>query len=470
MTGDVPAGGGSGGGAGDATGAGDVVADVVVVGGGLAGWSAAVRARELGARVTLVERSPRRPGWGNSLLSGGALHAALRDPRTPPGELAAEVDRLTDGRADPAVVHAWATHAVPALDWARDHGAVLVTDGGAGHRARVLAPVRDTVPGLRYARSGTTGFLSHLRDRFLAGGGVVRQPYRARELVRHPAGWAVHDGRVAVAGRSVILADGGFQADPALLRRHVGTDRVRLRGAGTATGDALRMGRSAGAATVQMSGFYGHLLARQARHDPQLWPYPILDVLAEVGIVVGPDGRRIVDEGHHGVTTTNAVAWSATPDNCWLVVDDAAWREEGRIGTTPPNPYLPRHGVTVHSAPTVEALAAACGIDPAGLRSTVDDLAGPAPRPPRTGRVRLSVPPWRAIALIAGVTFTLGGLRVDGQARLLDGHATVIPGLYAAGGAMGGLHGGPRAGYAGGLLEALVFGLIAGEHAATRPA
>jgi fumarate reductase flavoprotein subunit len=79
--------------------------------------------------------------------------------------------------------------------------------------------------------------------------------------------------------------------------------------------------------------------------------------------------------------------------------------------------------------------------------------------------LKLDRPPFRAIPLVAGVTFTLGGLRVDGHARVLDGTGTPIAGLYAAGGTMGGLHGGPRVGYAGGLLEAAVFGLLAGEHA-----
>jgi fumarate reductase flavoprotein subunit len=59
-------------------------------------------------------------------------------------------------------------------------------------------------------------------------------------------------------------------------------------------------------------------------------------------------------------------------------------------------------------------------------------------------------------------------LRVDGHARVLDDRGEPIEGLYAAGGTMGGLHGGPNAGYAGGLLEAAVFGLLAGEHAAGR--
>jgi len=65
--------------------------EVVVVGGGLAGWTAARRAQELGRVVMLVERATRTPGWGNTLVSGGALHAALRDPlQTPPDELVRE--------------------------------------------------------------------------------------------------------------------------------------------------------------------------------------------------------------------------------------------------------------------------------------------------------------------------------------------------------------------------------------------
>ena len=194
---------------------------------------------------------------------------------------------------------------------------------------------------------------------------------------------------------------------------------------------------------------------------------PILDLLASAGIVVTTGGRRLVDESIGGVTTTNEVAWSDDPLGCWLIVDDETWRTEGVLGVTPPNPWLLAHGATVHEAPTLDALARAAGIDAAGLAATVDALraAPAAAAPPRHGTLRLDAPPYRAVPLVAGVTFTLGGLRVDDHARVLDAHGAPIDGLHAAGGTMGGLHGGPRVGYAGGLLEAAVFGLLAGEHA-----
>ena len=445
---------------------------VVVVGGGLAGWTAAVAALEAGADVTLVERARRKPGWGNSVISGGAVHAVLQDPRGDPAAMVAAITELTDGHADPAVAAAWAENAARAVAWLEDHGAVMASDPSMSHRAKVFSPVRPTEPGTRFGGYGLPNFLTTMHDGFVAAGGDVLQPARARGLSPRPGGWDVDvsidgGGRRSIGAAAVVLADGGFQANKALMRRYVGTDQVRLRSTGMETGDGLLMGLAAGGVALNMNGFYGHLLARAALDRDDLWPYPILDLLAEVGIVVDSSGRRFVDESWSGVTTTNAVAWSGDPVGCWIVVDDDAWEHEGRVGVTPPNPYVEEHGGTVVSAGTVAELARGMGVDGATLGAVVAGVIGDgaAQQPGRAGRVKLSQPPFHAIPVVAGVTFTFGGLRVDGHARVLSEAAVPLPGLYAAGGTMGGLHGGPRAGYAGGLLEAAVFGLLAGEHA-----
>ncbi len=451
-----------------------VTVDVAVVGGGLAGWTAAIAAQDAGRRVALVERAARRPGWGNSVVSGGALHAVLRDPRADPAMLAATITELTDGHADPLVVQAWAANAARAVAWVEAHGGELMSDPDHPHRAKVFAPVRVTEPGMRYAGFGVTNFLTAQREAFVRRGGRVIQPGRARSLSRDTDAWQLEVQRPGsalecVRALSVVLADGGFQANPALLRRYVGTDRVRRRAAGTGSGDGLLMGLANGGVAVNMEGFYGHLLARASLERDDLWPYPILDLLAEIGVVVTTDGTRIVDENLGGVATTNAVAWSSNPVGCWLVVDDDAWQHEGALGVTPPNPWLVAHGATVHSAATVRDVAGLAGIDGSALEDSIAQVRdATATSPPRTGPAKLRQPPFHAIALVAGVTFTLGGLRVDGHARVLDDRGEPIEGLYAAGGTMGGLHGGPSAGYAGGLLEAAVFGLLAGEHAAGR--
>jgi predicted oxidoreductase len=76
---------------------------------------------------------------------------------------------------------------------------------------------------------------------------------------------------------------------------------------------------------------------------------------------------------------------------------------------------------------------------------------------------RLREPPFAAVRVQAGVTHTIGGLRVDTSARVLDGGGAPIPGVYAAGADVGGISTG---GYASGLASALVLGLTAAETAA----
>ena len=442
------------------------IVDVVVVGGGLAGWMAAMAALEAGAHVTLVERAGAAPGWSNSMISGGALHAVLQDPRTDPMELIATITKLTGGASLPEVVNAWAANAARTIEWIEAHGGSLSTDPAHSHRAKVFDPVKATVPGTEHLGYGTPNFLENLRGRFTAAGGIALFGAQARELVREDKRWrlALADGR-SLTARAVVLADGGFQANPELMRRYVGTDKVKLRATDTSVGDGLKMGLANGGVAVNMNGFYGHLLVRQALTRDELWPYPMLDGVAGVGIIVGRDGRRFTDESLGGVRSTNAVAWSDDPLGCWLVIDDAGWNVEGRVGVTPPNPYLVDQDAGIVSAPSLEELATRAGIDADALAATVAALGGKAV-PPRGGMMKMHVPPFHAIPLVAGVTFTLGGLKIDGHARVVNADDQPVDGLYAAGGTAGGLHGGPDVGYAGGLLEAAVFGLIAGESAA----
>lgn len=447
--------------------------DVVVVGGGLAGWIAATAAREAGARTALVERSPRPEGDGNSVLSGGVLHANLGDPRSPPAEMSEKITRATAGEASPAVVAAWAATATRTIAWIEAHGGDLAGSSGQMYRAKVFAPVKPIVPGVNGSPYGTAQFLRSLGDRFRAAGGMVVQPARAVGLAPgEGARWrlTLADGGTLEAD-AIVLADGGFQANPELVKCHIGTDRLRLRATKSSVGDALQMGLANGAATVQMRGFYGHMLHRAAVTRDDLWPYPILDVLGTASLIVGPDGRRFVDEGISGVRSTNGIAWSAAPDGCWLIFDDAAWNAEGRIGETPCNPYLVDKGVGPVSAPTIEALAAAIGVEAVGLVDSVAAVRADAAaaQPPRSGKLSVAQAPFHALPIVAGISFTFGGLRIDGDARVLDTSDAPIDGLYAAGGSAAGLHGGPDVGYAGGLLEAAVFGLIAGEQA-SRPA
>ena len=126
------------------------------------------------------------------------------------------------------------------------------------------------------------------------------------------------------------------------------------------------------------------------------------------------------------------------------------WEREGRMGDVPINPVLPEAGGTIISAQSIDTLAAAAGLPVAAVAAAVADInrfrqGGAAPVPGRSNPGRaLSEPPYYAIPLIAEITFAMGGVLVNPAAQVLDQDERPIPGLYAAGGAMGGLQGGPQ--------------------------
>lgn len=129
----------------------------------------------------------------------------------------------------------------------------------------------------------------------------------------------------------------------------------------------------------------------------------------------------------------------------------------------------------MHTAPTLEELAAKCGLPSVALADEVarynraiegerlEDLK-PMRSTHRFPALPISRPPFHAIPVAAGITYTMGGIRIDPDSRVLDGRGHPFPGVYAAGSATGGIEGGPHAGYIGGLCKAAVTGLRAAEH------
>jgi fumarate reductase flavoprotein subunit len=330
--------------------------------------------------------------------------------------------------------------------------------------------------------------LALLQQRLTAQGGEVAFETSAVELLqsrddRSVTGLVVRDGSGrarAVDARAIVLADGGFAANRALVRACVGpfADQGVLRGAPGGTGDSLRMAEALGAASVNTQYVYGHLLHREALENDRLWPQPILDGLAIAGMIVTGRGERFSDESLGGVAIANEVARLQSPRDTWVVVDDEMWS----TSATGPGGLLPEsvgetlaaRGATVLQSDTIAGLASDSGIRAAGLVETIDEYnraveaeQGFELRVERGGRPKpLRQPPFRAIPSVHGITFTMGGLRIDEGTRVLDLDGRTIPGLYAAGAAAGGLQGGGT-GYVGGLVAALTQGYIAGRSAAS---
>lgn len=466
--------------------------DVVVIGGGLAGLSAANRAAELGLSAVVLEQGDAVDYPCNSRFAGGIVHVAQKDMRGEPAEIQAAIDALTgetSGTADKDATDLspiMSEEADRALTWMRDQGAKFIKGGVLEFMRWVLAPPRPRRPGLEWKGRGPDVFLRKLTANLESRGGKLERGVRARSLIFEEGrvcGVVVERGGIEerIEGRAVVIADGGFQANSELVRQYIcpKPEGLFTRGAGNGCGDGLRMAVDAGANVVGMNRFYGHLLGREVFDNEMLWPYPTVDAIATVSVVVDEAGRRLFDEGQGGVYMANNVAALDNPLSTAVVFDDKVWTGLAADNRYPPcmNPAFVNEGGTVYAADSLDELAGMIGVDAAGLAKTVADYNAAVESqsmdkldPPRaTDKFRpraILAAPFHAIQLCAGITYTMGGVAIDRDSRVLRDGGAAIDGLYAAGSSTGGIEGGPHAAYVGGLSKAVITGMRAAEHIA----
>jgi fumarate reductase flavoprotein subunit len=455
--------------------------DVIVVGGGFAGLTAANRCAEHGLKVAVLEAGHDELYWCNSRITTGALHVAFRNPREPADGLLDAVMETTDGTARRDLARSLTQRASATIDWMEAVGANFVEHPRRSTGVKMLAPLREMRAGLDWERSGPNLFLQHLEKSLLGRGGDLRRGCRATGIEREGGRitgvtFDSTDGTQFIAGRAVVIADGGFQADEELVGRHI-TARagdLQRRNAGTGKGDGLRMAVEIGAATVGLETFYGHVLSRDAMDNHALWPYPQVDLICAQSLVVDRAGGRFADEGQGGIYLANAIARLDEPLSATAIFDAAVWHDALTTDNVPPNPALPEAGGTVIEAADLATLAQKAGIDPDGLARTIagyNDFVRSGGTPPiepartidQNQAFPVADPPYYAIPLCAGITVTSGGLAVNGRGEVVDDNDRPLGGLYAAGSSVGGIEGGPRAGYVGGLIKSFGIGLIAAD-------
>lgn len=458
--------------------------DLIVIGGGLAGLVAGTRAAERGLRVAVLEKGGEQRYPCNTRWSGGIIHVGYTDPKDVPATIRAAIDRQTAGHTDPALADVLISDTGKVIDWLRLQGGRFIRAGAVTWQNWMMAPPRRLAAGQDWEGRGPDVMLRLLADRMRHFGGQLIQGTRAQALVlQNGACVGVEADRngqpTTLSAHAVVIADGGFQGNRDLLRQHImpDPDQVKQRGAATGLGDGIRMARDAGAAITALDGFYGHLLCRDAMTNDRVWPYPELDGIASAGIVVNPSGERFLNEGMGGIHMANTLARSPTPLGATLILDSRIWDTAGKSARIPVNPELVRAGGTVHRAETLDALARLAGIDAAGLARTVAAYnaacasgAFAGLTPPRASDRYTPAPiataPFLSIPACAGITYTMGGISIDADARVRHRDGGTIPGLYAAGATTGGIEGGELIGYTGGLSKAAVFGFRAAEHAA----
>jgi fumarate reductase flavoprotein subunit len=455
--------------------------DLCVIGGGLAGMTAATRAAQAGLRVVVLEQGAAVDYLCNSRMTGGAFHVCLRDIQSDAAELEEAILKATRGAAHPALARAISQDARKAVKWLQSQGIRFIKGGAEAHHNFVLSPPSLQRVGSDWKGRGGDVLLRTLESDLQRYGGRVLRAHRAKELKVVHGRCAGVTGRVEgrpfdVSAANVVIADGGYQCDMDLMREHISPrpDRVLQRNARSGLGDGVRMAMSAGARLSDMVGFYGHLQHRDALINPDLWPTPWADNIATSGIVIDGAGRRFADEGRGGVYLANRVAALADPLSATVVFDRAIWEGPGTSRFRPANPFMPQAGGKVFQADTVQELARAIGVPAVVLEHEVaahnkaleagllEELV-----PTRSSRPYPVMPiasgPFFGIPVVAGITYTMGGVAIDEWARALTADGQPFPGLYAAGGASGGLEGGEAVGYVGGLSKAATTGLRAAE-------
>ena len=488
-----------------------VDADVVVVGAGGAGMTAAITAAAEGKSVVILE-SQSMVG-GNSVRATGGMNAGktVYQDENEFGESAGvektlktaaekyadnetitalaktvseqwaayqanptgyfdsvelmELDTMIGGKGinDPELVETLCANSADAIDWLDEHGITLhnVSSFGGASVKRIHRPVN--------AEGKTVSVGSYmiplLEENCKKAGVQILLNTTANEILTDANGAAVgvkatgaSGETVTVNAKAVVLATGGFGANLDMVVKY----KPELKGFMTTNapgiqGQGIEMAQAIGAATVDMDQIQIHptveantaaLITEGLRGDG--------------AILINEEGQRFIDEvGTRDVVSAAEIA--QTGSYSWLVVDQAMADASSVI-----QGYI-KKGYTVTGA-TYEELGKAMGVDAAAFAETMEKWNGyvEAKNDPDFGRTSFANPlntaPYYAVKVTAGVHHTMGGLKINANTEVLNEKGEVIPGLFAAGEVTGGVHGANRLG-GNAVADFTVFGRIAGAAA-----
>jgi tricarballylate dehydrogenase len=486
--------------------------DVVIVGGGNAGFSAAHAAIETGASVVLLEKTDEKEAGGNSFYTAGAFRVVFDDIRdlsdilddtssaermaktvVPPykaEDFMADMVRITDGNCDPRLTNTLVTASTDALRWLRSKGIHfrLMYERQSFENDGVWTFFGNLAVG---TIDGGRSLISEHTIAAKTSGVDIRYQASVTDLLRGPNGEVVGveyvgaDGsKTAVHASSVVLAAGGFEADAARREQYLGPGwgKALVRGNPSNTGEVLDLALAAGA---KRFGDWGscHSVAWDAGGPPNGGNRELTNQMTRqsypLGIVVNLEGKRFIDEGADYRNYTYAKYGReilAQPQGIAFQLFDRKTRSMLRSQEYDSAP------ITFATADTIEELALKLNIEAQALTKTIDEFNSsivdnpfdPAVKdgraalvnPPKSNwALSLDTPPYFGYAVSCGITFTFGGVKIDDNAQAVDELDRPIPGLYVAGEMVGGLFSGNYPGGSG-LTSGTVFGRLAGTNAA----
>ena len=449
--------------------------DVVVIGAGGAGFSAAITAKNAGANVVLIEKMP--AVGGNSLISGAEMNVARNwvQPKLginddSPELHAQDTYKGGDGKGDMKVINVMTHEALDAAKWCRDYLGVRFEDDNlfffGGHsRKRALIPVGHT----------GTEFIAKFQAKADELGIPVITNMKAEELIKDKDGRVVGvkatmDGSEYTfnAKGGVVLATGGFGANPEMVKKYNPKidERFKTTDAPGSTGEALYMAERAGAELVNMGYIQTYPICDPISGAIEL----IADARFDGAIMLNQEGKRFVEELQRRDVLSEAIL-NQTGQYCWVLWNDNI----GKISNTVKahaNEYeaFTKQGIMT-TCDDLKCIADFTKIPFDQLQKTVkrvSDMAGKGNDKDfnhRAGLMDMQQGKYYVIKAVPSTHHTMGGVRINEKAEALTAEGKVIPGLWAAGEVTGVTHGTNRLG-GNAYTDIIVFGRIAGEAAA----
>ena len=438
-------------------------ADIVVIGAGGAGMSAAIEAAQKGAtNVVILEKMPFT--GGNTVRATGGLNASetqyqKRDGIEDSNDLFYE-DTMKGGKNlnDPELVRTLVENSAAAVDWVNEIGgdlSVVAQFGGASVK-RIHRPSDTSAVGPMLVKT--------LNAKLDELGIPVLLETKATKIIADKDGNITgveaedENGEFVINTKAVILATGGFGANPDMVVKYA----PQLAGFITtnhsgATGDGIEMALEVGAGLTDIEQIQTHPTV-----NPNTATMYTEGVRGNGAILVNDEGNRFVNE----LETRDVVSASilAQPnEESWLVFDTAVRESLSAI-----EKYI-NEGIIVE-ANTIEELAEKTGINKENLVATMNKYASmqEAGEDSEFGRKSMEVPltkaPFFAGLAKPAIHHTMGGVKINKETQVLKEDGSVIPGLYAAGEVVGGVHGANRLG-GNAVADIVVFGRISGDNA-----
>lgn len=449
--------------------------DVVVVGAGGAGFSAAITAKNAGANVVLLEKMP--AVGGNSLISGAEMNVAKNwvQPKLginddSPELHAQDTFKGGDKKGDMKVINVMTHNALDAAKWCKDYiGVNFEPDNlfffGGHSRKRALIPEGHT----------GTGFISKFMHKAEELGIPVITNMKMVDLIKNAEGRVVGvkaemNGQEYTfnAKGGVVLATGGFGANAQMVKKYNPKidERFKTTDAPGSTGEALYMAEKAGAQLVNMGYIQTYPICDPISGVIEL----IADARFDGALMLNQDAKRFVEELDRRDVLSHAIL-KQPGGYCWVLWNDNIGKISNTVKTHT-NEYeaFTKQGI-MKTCEDLKCIADFTKMPYDQLVKTIDrvnTMTGKGNDKDfnhRSGLMDMSQGKYYVIKAVPSTHHTMGGIRINEKAQALTADGKVIPGLWAAGEVTGVTHGTNRLG-GNAYTDIIVFGRIAGQAAA----